>query len=180
MSQQKSKLASIFLIVDRGCGCLFLMFIAVMGAIAMPTFLNMAYKAKRSEAKQYLSSMNKGQQAYYAEKVALANSIDALGLGIKTETKWYKYSIRATKTAVFHYALAKEGMLKNHVSAVFLVPAKELYRDADRDAITTLAILCETNEERPLITFKPADKPAEPIYQNGKVICGKGTTEVTK
>jgi hypothetical protein len=25
-----------------------------------------------------------------------------------------------------------------------------------------------------------SDEPAQPIYQNGEVICGKGTTEVTK
>jgi len=153
-----------------------LMCIGVITAIALPSYLNMVSSAKQSQAKQYLSSMNKAQQAHFAEKSAFANSIDALGLGIKTETAFYKYSIRATKTAVFHYAVAKQPEPKNYVSSVFLVPA---YPDADTQNVTTTSILCES-EDRRLIKLTLADKPAEPIYQNGKVICGTGTTEVTR
>ena len=51
--------------------------------------------------------------------------------------------------------------------------------------MTTVTILCET-EKRPFFRVKQTDmpdqpaEPAEPIYQNGEVICGKGTTEVSK
>ncbi len=38
--------------------------IGILSAIALPSFLNQANKAKESEAKQYLSAINKGQQAY--------------------------------------------------------------------------------------------------------------------
>ncbi len=41
--------------------------IRILSAIALPSFLNQANKAKQSEAKQYIASINKGQQAYYAE-----------------------------------------------------------------------------------------------------------------
>ncbi len=41
--------------------------IGILSAIALPSFLNQANKAKQSEAKQYIASINKGQQAYYAE-----------------------------------------------------------------------------------------------------------------
>jgi prepilin-type N-terminal cleavage/methylation domain-containing protein len=41
--------------------------IGILSAIALPAFLNQANKAKQSEAKQYIASINKGQQAYYAE-----------------------------------------------------------------------------------------------------------------
>jgi len=158
-------------------GCLvLLMCIGVTTAIALPSYLNMVSRAKQSQAKQYLSSMNRAQQAHFAEKGALANSIDALGLGIKTETAFYKYSIRATKTAVFHYAVAKQPEPKNYVSSVFLVPA---YPDADTQNVTTTSILCES-EDRRLIKLTLADKPAEPTYQNGEVICGTGTTKITR
>ncbi len=53
-------------------------------------------------------------------------------------------------------------MLKNYVGGVFIVPAK-----------TTSAILCEADDRGTI-------EPTEPIYQNGKVICGKGTTKLTK
>jgi type II secretory pathway pseudopilin PulG len=37
--------------------------IGILSAIALPAFLNQANK----KAKQYIASINKGQQAYYAE-----------------------------------------------------------------------------------------------------------------
>jgi type IV pilus assembly protein PilA len=179
IGQPKSESSSLLL---RGCGCLvLLMCIGVMSAIALPSFLSMATKAKQSEAKQYISSMNKGQQAHFAEKSAFATSIAALGIGIQTETIAYKYSILATKTAAFSYAVAKGNTIKNYFGGVFLVPAKELDPNAARDEMTTISILCEEAEDKNhFFRFKPADEAAEPIYQNGKVICGKGTTELTR
>src|SRR4028119_2352610 len=41
--------------------------IGILSAIALPAFLNQANKAKQSEAKQYIGSLDKGQSAYYAE-----------------------------------------------------------------------------------------------------------------
>ena len=48
--------------------------------------------------------------------------------------------------------------------------------------MTTVTILCET-EKRPFFRVKQIDEPddpAQPMYQNGEVICGKGTTELTR
>ncbi|MCU0541661.1 MAG: type IV pilin-like G/H family protein [Oscillatoriaceae cyanobacterium Prado104] len=135
-----------------------------------------ARKAKQSEAKQYVGSMNKAQQAYFAENPTFATSVDALKLGIKTETTNYKYSTRATQTAAFNYAVAKDKTLKNYVGGVFLVPAQKLDTNTRRDEMMTVTILCQT-EKRPFFIVKLTDdlnKPAEPIYQNGQVICGKG------
>ena len=195
MSQQKSQSDSILL---KGCGCSLLIFIGVIGAILLfpglfltfgikdkhvevfvPPLLTMAIKAKQSEGKQYVGSMNKGQQAYFAENSTFGNSISDLGLGFRTETNAYKYSIRVTQTAAFSYSLPKNQPLKSYFGGVFIIPAKELDRNADRDEVRTVSIICET-DDRPWFRFKPADEPAEPIYQNGEVICGKGTTEVTK
>ena len=197
MRKQKSDSYSILLDVCIALlkvgGGLLLVHIGLIGFIALfvgPSFFSfgikdkqveilvgsegMATKAKQSEGKQYISSMNKGQQAYFAENPAFATSIAALGLGIKTETNNYKYSIRATKTAAFNYAVAKHKTLKDYVGGVFLVPAG--------DAITTVTILCQT-EKRPFFRVKltdEPDEPAEPIYQNGEVICGTGTIEVAR
>jgi type IV pilus assembly protein PilA len=202
MRQQKSKSNSILLQVYSGllksCGCLLLVYGATsllpwglfftfgikdkqVEVFVPPYLFDMAIKAWQSEGKQYLSSMNKGQQAYFAETSAFSNSIPALGLGLKTETNNYKYSLRVTQTASFHYAVAKKKTLKNYVGGVFLVPAKKLDPNARRAEMTTLTILCET-EKRPFFRVKRTDEPdepAEPIYQNGEIICGKGTTELT-
>ncbi|MEG3841307.1 type IV pilin-like G/H family protein [Microcoleus sp. herbarium14] len=141
---------------------LFLMYVAIIGALARPSFINDIILDMPSEAKEYLSSMNREQKVYFGQKSAFATSIDALEIGIKTETANYKYSTRATKTASFNYAIAKEKNLKSYVGGVFIVPAK-----------TTNSILCEADDRGTI-------EPAEPIYKNGKVICGKGTTEVPR
>jgi type IV pilus assembly protein PilA len=71
----------------NGCGCLVLLILLtpVIGVLVFSLFfLCNANKAKQSEAKQYVGSMNRAQQAKFAENGTFATSVDALGLGIKT------------------------------------------------------------------------------------------------
>jgi len=158
----------------NGCGCLLLLMgIGVIGAIALPPFLSRVTKAKQSENKQYVSAMNKAQQAVFIETSAFATSFDALGIGIKTETTNFKYSIRATKKAAFNYGVAKDNNLKSYVGGVFRVPAKNFESNAAKEEITTTSILCEADSPGTI-------KPAEPTYENGKIACGKGTTQPTR
>jgi len=173
MIQPDSKSASIS---HNGCGCLLLLMgIVVIGAIALPSFLvsggGGCIPPKTGEARQYVSLVNRAQEALFIEKSAFATSVDALGLGIKTETTTFKYSIRATKKAAFNYAVAKEKSLQSYVGGVFLVPAKNFEPNAAKEKITTTSILCEAD-------FPGTIKPGEPTYENGKIACGKGTTEL--
>ncbi len=171
MSQPDSKSASIS---PNGCGCLLLLMgIGVIGAIALPSFLvsgGGGCMPKTGEARQYVGSMNRAQEALFIEKSAFATSVDALGLGIKTETTNFKYSIRATKKAAFNYAVAKENDLKSYVGGVFLVPAKNFEPSAAKEKITATSILCEADSPGTI-------KLGEPTYENGKIACGKGTTQ---
>ncbi|MEG4144975.1 type IV pilin-like G/H family protein [Microcoleus sp. Pol12B5] len=158
----------------RGCGCLLLIAgIGVINGIALPFYLNNTNKSKQSEAKQYVSSMNKAQQAHFAEKSAFATSVNALALGIKTETTNYKYSVRATKQSAFNYGVSKQPQLKSYVGGVFLVPVKEVEPNAAKDGITTISIFCQADSPGTI-------KPAEPTYENGKLACGQGTRQVTR
>ncbi|MEG4483541.1 type IV pilin-like G/H family protein [Microcoleus sp. D2_18a_B4] len=159
----------------NGCGCLLLLMgIVVIGAIALPLFIaGPQDKTRTFEAKQYLSSMNHAQKALFIEKSAFATSVDALGLGIKTETTNFKYSIRVTKKAAFNYGVSKKNDLKTYVGGVFLVPAKNFEPNAAKEEITTTSILCEADSPGTI-------KPAEPTYENGKIACGKGTTQLSK
>ena len=171
MSQQNSKLTSIA--SNNGEWLVLLMGIGVISAIALPSFLRQGGKAKQSENKQYVSAMNKAQQAVFIETTAFATSFDALGLGIKTETTNFKYSIRATNKAAFNYGVSKEKDLKSYVGGVFLVPAKNFDTNAAKEERTTTSILCEADSFGTI-------KPAEPTYKNGKIACGKGTTKRSK
>ncbi len=184
MSQHDFKPASLFykrpsksasFLPTTGCGCLVLLMCillaSVIGVLVFSSFfLCGANKAKQSEAKQYVGSMNRAQQAQFAENGSFSTSVAALGLGIKTETANYKYLLRSTKQTAFNYAVSKQKTEKSYIGAVLLVPA---YPNAPKDAMTISSILCEADDRGTI-------KPAEPISQNGNLICSSGTKEVTK
>ena len=67
--------------------------IGILAAIALPSFLNQANKARQSEAKSSVGALNRAQQAYYLEKSQFSSSIELLGLGITTTTENYVYNI---------------------------------------------------------------------------------------
>jgi type IV pilus assembly protein PilA len=144
-------------------------------AFALPSFLSCANKAKQSEAKQYLSSINRAQQAYFVETGAFSNSVNALGIGIKTQTTYYNYSTHATKNAAFSYGGSRNETknLHSYVAAVFLVPNNHVVSKAAKNEVTTVSILCEVN-------FPRNTQPANPILQKGVPVCGSGTDLLTK
>ncbi|MEO6862249.1 MAG: type IV pilin-like G/H family protein, partial [Microcoleus sp.] len=127
-----------------------------------------ASEADETEGKQYVSSMNKAQQAYYAENGEFTNSLPNLGLGIRSETANYKYSISPENQAVFNYGVSKQGKLKSLVGGVFLI-------NDTTTGITTVRILCQTKTNGASTT-----KPANPINQNGTLVCGANTVEVVR
>ncbi|MEG4988844.1 type IV pilin-like G/H family protein [Microcoleus sp. BR0-C5] len=141
----------------------------ILGAIALPSVVGCGGKAKLSEAKQYVSAMNKGQQAIYVEDGAFSNSVNALGLGIKTQTTNYNYSTISTKNAAFSYGVARSNNLTSYVGAVFLVPVSQ----AANKGKTTVSILCGANS--------PGNtQPSAPILQNGNPVCAAGSSDVLK
>ena len=143
--------------------------VVILPAIALPYSDPSRCGGPLSEAKQYVSSMNKGQQAKYAEDGAFSNSFNALGLGLKTQTTNYNYSTISTKNAAFSYGVARSNNLTSYVGAVFLVPVAQ----AAKKENTTLSILCAANS--PGNTQPPA-----PILQNGVPVCATGTESLTK
>jgi type IV pilus assembly protein PilA len=145
--------------------------VMILSAIALPSFLCSSNKAKASESKQYVASMNRALEAKYADDGAFSNSINALGLGIKTQTTNYKYSIIATKTAAFTYGvpITETKELTSYVGAVFLVPVSQ----AANKEKTTVSILCAANS--PGNTQPPA-----PILQKDNPVCAAGSSLVTK
>jgi len=130
----------------------------------LPAFLNQANKAKQSEGKQYISSINKGQQAYYAENTKFGAEVGELGLGLKTATTNYSYSVAITdKNATSLAKPTNPAALKGYAGGVGLVDAGE--------AKTTQSILCET---------KAVGDPTAPSYSDTEVKCGGTDQIVTK
>ena len=73
--------------------------IGILSAIALPSFLNQANKARESEAKQYTGSMNRAQQAVFLEKTTFTTDFGNLGLGIASNTTNYTYSMGTPSAA---------------------------------------------------------------------------------
>ncbi|TYQ27095.1 prepilin-type N-terminal cleavage/methylation domain-containing protein [Pseudanabaena sp. UWO310] len=67
--------------------------IGILAAIALPSFLNQANKARYSEAKTYIGTMSRLQQAYYLEKKTFTDVIGNLNLGVNTTTSNFTYSV---------------------------------------------------------------------------------------
>ena len=121
--------------------------IGILAAIALPSFLNQANKAKQTEAKQTLSAMNKSQQAYYTENnTFLSTNITDFqkysGAGIKTATINYTYDvISGGATGVVN--LAKPGTtsaLLSYAGGVGLVTP------AGASDSTSTTVLCESDK----------------------------------
>ncbi|WP_017317713.1 type IV pilin-like G/H family protein [Mastigocladopsis repens] len=113
--------------------------IGILSAIALPSFLNQANKGKQSEAKQYVGSMNRAQQAYYLENAEFSTGINQLGLGINTATENYKYEVKGNASQVANNGLSSKTALKSYVGVVILSSQQQT------SEATTLASLCESN-----------------------------------
>lgn len=94
--------------------------IGILAAIALPSFLNQAAKARQSEAKTYVGSLVRTQQAHRLENPNFATSIDQLSVGLKSQTKFYKYEVpnAASGYATAAIATSLDTALKGYLGAV--------------------------------------------------------------
>lgn len=114
--------------------------IGILAAIALPSFLNQANKAKQTEAKQTLSAMNKSQQAYYTENNTFLKQMQDFakysGAGVKTATVNYTYDVSAADPNVANLAKPPQnGALLAYAAGVGLV---EPQGGGDKTSTTTL------------------------------------------
>ncbi|GBO53656.1 type IV pilin PilA [Pseudanabaena sp. lw0831] len=134
-------------------------------------------RARQSEAKTYVGSLNRAQQAYFIEKNKWGQNIDVLGIGIKSETDNYRYntqtinSIKTTNTKdssgiTVQTGLATKEGLKSYIGVVYLLTV------AGGD-ISTFAILCESTEP----TTKEAGLPK---FDGKEMQCPDGYANISK
>ncbi|MEH2449609.1 MAG: type IV pilin-like G/H family protein [Nostoc sp.] len=118
--------------------------IGILSAIALPSFLNQANKAKQSEAKTYTGSMNRAQQAYFLENTTFSSQISSLGLGIQSQTVNYAYTIVGTLSGTGAVVTNQASVnvagapLKSYVGGV------EVTNIGATSEATTIGILCES------------------------------------
>jgi len=134
--------------------------IGILAAIALPSFLNQANKARQSEAKTYTGSANRAQQAHYLENRQFAANFDDLEIGIPQVTDNYIYTIAgggAGGTEVTIGADAANGAtdLYTYTGITWLDI------NATTGAATTEAGICESAEPQALA---PACTPDDPAF----------------
>jgi Type IV pilin-like G and H, putative len=75
-------------------------------------------ETRQSEAKVYVGTLNKGQQAYFEEKNYFSRTVEDLGIGIKTETENYSYKVVVVDNKrVQTIGVAKKDALKSYTGA---------------------------------------------------------------
>ena len=154
--------------IFAGCGCLFLglIILGIVSAIVLPSFLNQATKAKQSEAKKHIRSINRMQQMIYLEKGTFARSIEELNLGISLETENYRYQIVTPQQipGVMAKAEAKESGLRSYTGVVF-----EIEENGEN---LTINAICGTD--------KPSTQPPEivvvPSRSEERLRCPAGSS----
>ncbi|MBD3880316.1 type IV pilin-like G/H family protein [Phormidium tenue FACHB-886] len=134
--------------------------IGILAAIALPSFLNQAAKAKQSEAKSYVGSVNRAQQAYRIEKSTFATDIVKLEIGIPTQTTDYTYEIKDPSAANVKFTAVPKvdsSTLRAYSGGVMVVSSTG----------QSSAVACQTTEPNgtaPTLTFTAA----------GPATCGSG------
>jgi prepilin-type N-terminal cleavage/methylation domain-containing protein len=124
--------------------------IGILSAIALPSFLNQANKARESEAKTYTGSLNRSQQAYYLEKqdfIGAKTDIGKLGLGIATQTENYIYDLASDSgpaatndTKVANMAQPAKG---TNAPVRAYVGGVQIGTNPATSEATTLGVLCQ-------------------------------------
>lgn len=110
--------------------------IGILSAIALPSFLNQANKARQSEAATYVGSINRAQQAYFLEKNEFGALTD-IEVGISA-TDNYTYTTTpsgAGTSAVAATTASPAGVLKGYGGKVWI--------STSGSSATTEALLCE-------------------------------------
>jgi len=111
--------------------------IGILSAIALPSFLNQASKAKQSEAKNYVGAVQRAQQSYRIENKAFATDTVTLEIGIPTLTENYTYEITPGGNDVTRFTgvTSDPTALKSFGSGVVVVATGQ-----------TSAISCQTQK----------------------------------
>lgn len=87
--------------------------IGILAAIALPSFLNQAAKARQSEGSTYVGTLNRTQQAFYVENARFAKDLDELKAGVPKATDSFEYSSVGEAAKATNNADAKATELKS-------------------------------------------------------------------
>ncbi|MEB3292851.1 MAG: type IV pilin-like G/H family protein [Synechococcales bacterium] len=155
-----------------GCGGISIVLLGILMAIALPSFLNQANKAKESEAKTYTGSIMRGQQAFFLENNKFANTVKELKLGIQTDSSpAYTYKLTTENTnpkySVFTAiprTTSSSSPLHSYIGTVVAV--------GKGSETTTYTIICRSLQPSQAAPAMPQFEPKNPE----PLTCASGST----
>lgn len=134
-----------------------------------------ANKARESEARSYVGSMARAQQAYFLENEQFAATLEDLKLGIQSETDNYRYQIvpqEGNPDRILATATAKRAGLRSYASAVFVV-------DSEGEEKTTQMDICVTKRPSRIPPAMPTLTKAEDS-DSFEVECAAGSERYSR
>jgi type IV pilus assembly protein PilA len=147
--------------------------IGILAAIAVPTLMNQASKAKQVEAKVTIGTLTRAQQAYFIENDKFAEDIASLGVGVVSETTHYRYTVATDGDSVpngsyaLQNAVARNPSLKAYTSMAGVVAS-----GTDNHHLQT--ITCESDKPQMAAPPPPTYEPTTGL------VCAPGTHNVSK
>ncbi len=112
--------------------------IAVLTAIALPSYLDQTVKARQAEAKNTIGTINSSQTAFRVANPRFANSISELAVGLPEDTVNYAYITGSTADFSKTTGQAKNTALKGYSGA------SERFADSNENSIIS-SVLCEAS-----------------------------------
>ncbi|NEO88484.1 MAG: hypothetical protein F6J87_30285 [Spirulina sp. SIO3F2] len=138
--------------------------------LALPGLLGTATKicacgGAEGESRQFIGAMMRAQQAHYIEAGQFASEIEALELGIPSETESNQYTMGITASMAVIRSLPKDPAYRQMVAGVFELPASEEETETSTTVVVCQAI--EPGQTTPL---------AAPTLEAGQPQCGSDST----
>jgi type IV pilus assembly protein PilA len=145
--------------------------VGVLAAIALPSFLNQIGKARGSEAKSNIGTINRSQQAYRLEKGTFAAALPSLDA--KISGKFYSYNIgtggvggTAATDASVAASLAAGGDLKTYSGAVRQTAGTDIFGQ----------VICESTSNGGVVPSPTAPIAAVASVASAGAIAGTAST----
>lgn len=118
--------------------------IGILAAIALPSMLNNANRAKEGEARTYVGAVNRAQQVYRLQHPEFSDNLPSLQLNVPASTQYYDYAITDNDSTLGEYQAtpkqadlaAYTGCARADTSGFLAQTTTEIIREPSTGAIT--------------------------------------------
>lgn len=77
--------------------------IGILSAVALPSMLSQARRAREASAQNDIGAVNRSQQAYRLETARFSDSLDSLNINVAPNTNGYSYTFGTTNSTLAEF-----------------------------------------------------------------------------